>query len=245
MINCLLNSRIEVGYESNSEILDEDVNMYLCSLLESFKSSPLGSLRRELTSATDFDVFARVSQANSDRERFIIYKTNADCLLMSATVFPGLLESITTHRTVRRLSEREMLERAATYYSLASSYVQKCKKARSATGRALLKLSRYIEKYAEILTNVSLKNLKLVRRLSPGEEYHLTRSVESIKHEQEVEKVTDQFLEVYAAWMKTGAEDTRAELRKLASRLRKLTPDFKFRLPRKPKTSEAKLPKAA
>ena len=183
--------------------------MYLCSLLESFKTSPTGSIQKELVSAADFSVFASVTQASSDRERFIIYKTNADCLLMSATLFPGLLESITTHRTVKRLSEKEMLERAATYYSLASSYIQKCKKARSATGRALLKLSRYIEKYAEILTNVALKNLKLVRRLSPGEEYHLTRSMESLKHEQLVAEVTDRFLEAYTAWQKSGTEEER------------------------------------
>jgi hypothetical protein len=238
MMNCLLNSRIEVGFESNSEILDEDVNMYLCSLLESFKTSPCGSIKNEVVSAADFDVFALSSQAASDRERFIIYKTNADCLLMSATLFPGLLESITTHRTIRRMSEKEMLERAATYYALASSYVQKCKRARSALAKALLKLSRYIDKYSEILINLAVKNFKLMRQLSPGEEYHLSLSVESMKHEQEVVELTDRFLDAYGEWMKAGTKESRARVVKLAGRLRKLKPDFKFKLPKEPPNSE-------
>lgn len=78
MLNALLQSRIHVNLESTD---DEDVNMYLASLLHTYLSD--GIHANDTISSYDADV-VRNAVPGDLRTRYRVYRANADHALMHA-----------------------------------------------------------------------------------------------------------------------------------------------------------------
>src|SRR5262245_29828658 len=87
MINCLLYSRMETGLVSNQDFYDEDVNVYLAHLLHSFINPEYVEQSKKFLSKYDTDVFRRLANSSDARLKYLIYKTNADFLLVSIGIF--------------------------------------------------------------------------------------------------------------------------------------------------------------
>src|SRR2546430_15983052 len=87
MMNCILYSRIETGLESNGGGYDEDVNVYLAHLLQSFGDPAYVDNSRKYLSKYDAEVFQRLATCSDARLKYMIYKTNADFLLVSVGIF--------------------------------------------------------------------------------------------------------------------------------------------------------------
>ncbi|MCD4690752.1 hypothetical protein K8S17_04750, partial [bacterium] len=65
MLNCLLHSRIHTGIESNSDVYDEDVNVYLAHLLNS-QIDPVNMERvARYVASSDDELFRMVEAAPS------------------------------------------------------------------------------------------------------------------------------------------------------------------------------------
>lgn len=235
MLNCLLHSRIHTGIESNTDIYDEDVNVYLAHLLNSQIDPPNIERVSRYVASSDDELHRMAAAAASDRERYLAYKTNADYLLLSIAVFdtvdrprPNLPPALATPRQV-------YLARAATYYAHAASYACRINHGPNGISRVLQKLSDGFENYVRILTYMRGQYLGLLRRFSEGELFHLEREIDEIKRDEDIERVRDEFLEAYSAWMKPEPEKPREELReellRQAERLHEIDPTFDFRLP--------------
>ena len=83
MLNSLLQSRIETGEETTD---DEDVNVYLATLMHSFLDQSFQEEHGHLASTYSTDV-ARSADTNNLRHRYRVYRTNGDYALISTSDF--------------------------------------------------------------------------------------------------------------------------------------------------------------
>jgi hypothetical protein len=231
MLNCLLHSRVNIGIESNSEVYDEDVNVYLAHLLNAH-IDPRYLLRvSQYISPTDTDVAKSLCGDADCRRMYETYKANADFLLMAVSVFDLFDEPRHSRPHQLRTPKQVYIGRAAAYYSLASSYATKLARGESPIADTLLKLSEGIDDYVKILSYMRGQYLDFIRRYSTGELFHLDRALEEIEKDETIEELRNEFLDTYHAWMKTGEPGLRRKLEEQADLLREVDPTFQFTPP--------------
>ncbi len=231
MINCLLYSRMETGLVSNQDFYDEDVNVYLAHLLHSFINPEYVEQSRKFLSKYDSDVFRRMSTSTDARLKYLIYKTNADFLLVSIGIFDNA-NAAETHRSKLQPSEEAYIGRGKTYYHFAYSYAQQVHRKNAGVSEVLEKLSVGFDKYIRILSHMRGEYLDLMRRLSSGEVYHLERSVDEHQQQEMLRVKQDELLELYTRWRDEPSKETELNLERVVSEIRMLNPEFKFELPK-------------
>ncbi len=225
MMNCILYSRIETGLESNDGVYDEDVNVYLAHLLQSFADPGYVENSRRFLSKYDVEVFQRLNGSNDARLKYMIYKTNADFLLVSVGVFD---QPAGQGQKKFPPNEDATIGRGKAYYQFAYTYCQQLQKKGSAISEVLEKLSVGFEKYVKILSHLRGEYFDLADHFSNGEFYHLERAVDEEARRMQLRERQDRFLETYSEWRRTGNDELKAALQKQADEIRQLKPDFKF-----------------
>jgi hypothetical protein len=232
MINCLLYSRMETGLVSNQDYYDEDVNVYLAHLLHSFINPEYVEQSKKFLSKYDTDVFRRLSNCTDARLKYLIYKTNADFLLISIGIFDNpAAASAPKART--QPSEEAYIGRGKTYYHFAYSYSQQLHRKNAGVSEVLEKLSVGFEKYIRILSHMRGEYLDLMKRLSQGEVYHLERTVDEESQRELLRVKQDELLELYSAWRREPSSEIEENLQRVAGEIRQLNPSFKFELPKR------------
>ena len=232
MVNCLLYSRMETGLVSNQDFYDEDVNVYLAHLLHSFINPEYVEQSKKFLSKYDTDVFRRLSNTTDARLKYLIYKTNADFLLISIGLFDNPMGAA-AHRAKIAPSEEAYIGRGKTYYHFAYSYSQQVHRKNAGVSEVLEKLSVGFDKYLRILSHMRGEYLDLVKRLSQGEVYHLERSVDEDSQKELLRVKQDELLELYSAWKLEPSAATEESLERVVGEIRQLNPSFKFQLPKK------------
>jgi len=228
MMNCLLYSRIETGRESNTDEYDEDVNVYLAHLLNSFINPRYYRAAQKYITDYDTDVFSRLEKSKDARMKYTLYKTNADYLLLSMGIFSSGGPDSWRPRPPFKNGRRGKIRRGRTYYSFAFSYSQRITPRSSSITEVLGKLSRGFEKYVEILSHVRGEYFNLFDRLSEGEEYHILRSIDETEEKETLHRAQDEFLDLYREWKEHPGEGETRKLEVVCERLRALDPTFKF-----------------
>lgn len=231
MLNCLLHSRLHTGIESNSDYYDEDVNVYLAQLLNAqIDPKYLAEAAKHIT-ACDADLFRVVAKRCDPRRAYTLYKTNADFILIGASIFDlfeghqyGLAPSL-------RTPKHAYVGKAAAYYELASSYATRLGPAMLAAAAVLHKLSMGIDGYLKILSYMRGQYLDFIRRYTPGELFHLELAIREVEMEEAIDRRTDEFLETYHEWLRTGVDDLKTKLAEQAREIKQLDPTFHFNLP--------------
>jgi hypothetical protein len=231
MVNCLLYSRMETGLVSNQDCYDEDVNVYLAHLLHSFINPEFVEQSRRFLSKYDTDVFRRLSNSTDARLKYLIYKTNADFLLVSIGIFDNPMLPSGARRA--QPSEEAYIGRGKTYYHFAYSYAQQTHRKNAGVAEVLEKLSVGFEKYIRILSHMRGEYLDLMKRLSQGEVYHLERSVDEHAQQELLRLKQDELLELYAAWKSRPSPETEESLERVVDEIKALNPAFKFELPKR------------
>jgi hypothetical protein len=232
MINCLLYSRMETGLVSNQEFYDEDVNVYLAHLLHSFINPEYVEQSKQFLSRYDTDVFRRLSTSTDARLKYLIYKTNADFLLVSIGIFDNPMASA-ARSTKLQPSEEAYVGRGKTYYHFAYSYAQQVHRKNQGVSEVLEKLSVGFDKYITILSHMRGEYMDLLKRFSQGEVYHLERSVDEASQQEMLRLKQDELLELYTAWKQAPTTENEESLERVVSEIRQLNPEFKFELPRR------------
>ena len=232
MLNCLLHSRVQTGIESNTDFYDEDVNVYLAHLLNSYiDPKHLDRIESQLV-ALDPDLFRMIVDGADDRQRFELYRANADHLLISVAIFDVFDDHRQNRHPAFHVSKETYIARASSYYALASSYAAKLGRGSTGLSETLRKLSVGIENYVKILSYMRGHYLNLIRRYSAGELFHLERSIKEIERQQALEELRNEFLDTYNAWLKKGSPELKEKLAEQVRLLRELDPTFHFELPR-------------
>lgn len=229
MINCLLYSRMETGLVSNQDFYDEDVNVYLAHLLHSFVNPEYVEQSRKFLSKYDTDVFRRLANSTDARLKYLIYKTNADFLLVSIGIFDNPAAGIASRK---QPTEEAYIGRGKTYYHFAYSYSQQMHRRNQGVSEVLEKLSVGFEKYIRILSHMRGEYLDLVKRLSNGEVYHLERSVNEHSQQELLRVKQDELLELYSAWKTEPTPERVKSLERIVEEIQQLNPEFKFQLPK-------------
>ncbi len=231
MLNCLLHSRVNTGLESNTEFYDEDVNVYLAHLLNAHVDPKYLARTSACIALGDADLRRMIADANTDRQRFRIYKANADYLLMAVGVFDIFEDRHYNRLAALHIPKDAYIGRAAAYYELASSYASKVRRGANALSDVLHKLSFGIDNYVKILSYLRGEYLDFIRRYSPGELFHLDRAIKEIERNETIEQMRNDFLDTYQAWLKTGQSDLKARLIEQARLLKEIDPAFEFEPP--------------
>jgi hypothetical protein len=234
MVNCLLYSRMEVGMPSNEDVFDEDVNVYLANLLQSFMDPKYVEKNKRFLSKYDSEIFSRLARSTDARLKYTIYKTNADFLLISIGIFDNPRAIVTPSRPSKfDPSEEAYIGRGKTYYQFAYSYSQILHGKKSAISEVLEKLSVGFDKYIHILTYMRGEYLDLVRRLTAGEVYHLERIVDEERKNHEIRRKQNDLLDAYSKWMKSPSPELEEGIRKKVAEVREMDPSFNFPWPPK------------
>ena len=232
MINCLLYSRMETGLVSNQDFYDEDVNVYLAHLLHSFINPEYVEQSKKFLSKYDTDVFRRLSNSTDSRLKYLIYKTNADFLLISIGIFDNAAGG-GPGRAKLQPAEEAYIGRGKTYYHFAYSYAQQVHRKNQGVSEVLEKLSVGFDKYIRILSHMRGEYMDLLKRFSQGEVYHLERSVDETSQQEMLRVKQDELLEHYTAWKQEPTAEHEENLERVVCEIRRLNPEFKFELPRR------------
>lgn len=229
MMNCLMYSRLETGHTSNKVIYDEDVNVYLASLLASFMHPEFHARTRKYLSRYDSDLFEKIKDSSDVRLKYTIYKTNADFLLISIGIFknPDQLRPNGSDFLLQT-NEEAYMGRAKAYYQFAYTYSQSMFRRATAISEVLEKLSKGFEQYVEILSHMRGEYFNILDRLSSGDIYHLERSIDKFTSDKELKQLQDKFLDLYSQYMKSKDRKLKEKLRKLVRKIQQLDETFKF-----------------
>ncbi len=230
VMDSLLNSRIATGLESNTDVYDEDVNVYLALLLSSLVDAKYHSWMNQYVSAYESDIYERLQYTRDHYVKFITYKVNADYLLLSQGIFDAPRTALSTMDS----RSRDAVLRGKAYYQIAGTLTRQMREDRRALADVLMKLSEGYEKYLAILSYMRGEYLNIRKELSPGEIFHISRDIEGLAREESLRQRRDDFLDHYNSWKRSlGTRDEKAyesKLRQVAAELSAADPEFRFPL---------------
>ncbi len=236
MMRSLLHSRVDLGDTSEPGNEEEDVNVYLAHLLQSFGDPGYLEGAKPYLHRYDHEVFGRLSRSTDARLKYRIYKTNADFLLISIGIFDNPSQTLLNRlpgsgaagRRELEPTEEAIMGRGRTYYQFAYNYSQLVYRRKPAISEVLEKLSSGFDRYTRILAHLRGEYMDIIHELSRGEIYHLERTVNSEQKRQFLQDRQDAFLDAYAEWKRDPSDMRRDALDDAVTRLRELDPDFAF-----------------
>lgn len=228
MMHCLLYSCIDTGLLQKKDRYDEDVNVYLAQLLNSFINPDYVHRAKKSLSKYDTEVFRRLSTSSDARVKYTIYKTNVDFLLVSVGIFDNPSAILNKSKAKSQPSEEASIGRGKAYYHFAYSYSQQVHKKNPAVSEVLEKLSVGFDRYARILSHLRGEYVDIMKRLSKGEIYHLERTVDAEGKKDLLKQKQNLLLDIYSEWKKTGAQYLQKRLNQVVEEIRTLDPSFNF-----------------
>jgi hypothetical protein len=225
LMNCLLHSRLDSGNPSNNVRFDEDVNVYLAHLLDTFIDLPnrrVGKFRI----VSDHEVHREVSSTNDVRRRYQIYKTQADNILMALGIFENAALGRPSQADVYLASREMSMGRGKAYYRYAQSCSESLSRRRTGLSMVLEKLSSEFEVYVEVLNFLRDRYLHALEHISEGAFYHLERSLGEEVRDRELSRAWDEFLDLYSSYLENPRPDVRRRLEEMCSRIRSVDPSI-------------------
>lgn len=232
-MHCLLYSKVQTGLLSSRDYYDEDVNVYLAQLLNSFINPEYVERVKNSLSKYDTEMFQRLATSTDARVKYTIYKTKDDFLLVSIGLFDNPQTLSSRPRSKGQPVEEASIGRGKAYYHFAYTYSQQVHRKNPPISEVLEKLSTGFERYSRILSHLRGEYADIMRRLSKGEVYHLERTVDLEGRKELIKQKQNLLLDVYSEWKRTGSEHLQKKLDKLAEEIRALDPSFAFTI-RKP-----------
>ncbi len=223
LLNALLKSRSSCQLASNQDRFDEDVNIYLAHLLFAASLPDYqNAIRRYLTK--NVSEITDLVERNEDRIiRYFIYKVNADHLMIQLGIFQNLENGHVYGKT-----QRQFVSMAQNYYRQAATYNKKIYRRETAVGSVLEKLSGGFDQYQTILRNVRKDFFHFSNHFHDEPFQKFCSDVSRYEREIKLNDAMDQFLDSYAQWVRTKAQDAKLNLLHHAKKLQMIDPNFLF-----------------
>ncbi len=176
MIEALLRSRQSVGLETGCHRPDEDVNMYLATLL--CRYAECGKLHADFIVPYESDLHERVKAAGECRAKYMIYRHNADHLLLSLGLFGNAwLRSDRAHVCPWAPDRNTVIGRGKNYYGMASTYATRLGEGQRGLDDVMAKLEIGFEDYLAILETMRGEQFNLRQIFTVGEWYHFCKEL--------------------------------------------------------------------
>jgi hypothetical protein len=231
MITSVLKSRTETGLESNTLYYDEDVNVYLAGLLAAYVNPAYTEWTAPFISRFDTDV-ATMARGSREREKYWIYKVNADHLMVTLGIFEAPSDpTLPVVPAARPPQHRVYVGRGGTYYELAASYGRALARRPTASIEVLEKLSRGFEGYVTILNYLRSHYFNLIDRLGHRGLDAIHNLIDEEARSTELKARVDRLLDLYSEWRRTGDPALRPPIQEAVEAIRALKPEFRFDLP--------------
>lgn len=231
VLDSLLKSRIDCGFESNSEQYDEDVNVYLVHLLSSLVR---GFWLGQPTAERDIDVFEQVRDSTDPRLKYGVYRANADYLLLSTSLFTRTPYVEREGQRTFHGSVRDRIGRGKAYYHFASMFHERVRASSPVVARVLQHLSRDFERYVDVLFHMRGEYFHLYERLKEDQLMSLQEDLfktPSGDDKTVLGSLRDEFLDAYWLWHQKPTVVSRHQLAEAISRLQAVDPGFEFEIP--------------
>jgi hypothetical protein len=228
MMNNLLHSRMEAGFPSNDACFDEDVNVYLASLLTSFifpRSDDDGA--RGLLPG-DASLFEAAEAASGTREKYQMYRRSADRILISLGIFKNARLNRPHSVPHLALPDAAYIGRGKSYYAIARAYAAQVYRRNTAIGDILGKLSDNFERYLGVLSLMGGEHLNIFKQLSAGELFHLESAPHPEETSTDLSTRYDRFLDLYSNYLKERSSRTKETLIEAVREIRAIDPSFEF-----------------
>lgn len=178
VIEALLRSRLSAGLQTGCHRPDEDVNMYLAALLCRYAEGEAPGTGDDLIIPYAADLAERVRSARECRTKYLIYRRNADHLLVSLGIFGNAwLRGGTSGAFPWAASRAESIGRGKSYYARAASYASRLADGRRGLDELLAKLDIGFEEYLRILETLRSEAFNLRQIFTVGEWYHFCREL--------------------------------------------------------------------
>jgi hypothetical protein len=227
MMNSLLHSRMEAGFPSNDLCFDEDVNVYLASLLTSLIFPRNGDGAPGILSG-DASLFEAAETAPGAREKYRLYRRSADSLLVSLGIFKNARLKRPDSVPHLAMSDAAHIGRGKSYYAIARAYAAQVNRGNTAIGDVLGKLSEHFERYLGVLSVMGGEHLNIFKQLSDGELFHLESAPRPAEKTAELALRYDRFLDLYSSYLAGKSARSREALVEAVREIRALDPSFEF-----------------
>ena len=219
--DCFHKSRLETGLETLDEpdyvefegrkvdFCEDFVNVYLVDILTSFAKPSHQARIAGFLSDYDTDLIQRIEASPRDtRQKFELYKANADTLLLVGGIFDP------------RGEREEETNKARHYYSFAASYLRNLRMGQLTPNvLTLKKISGGFDRYIRILRHMAKHHFHITPMFNEGELLEFSRDIE-------YDCTMDQFLEACSQWKSTKDDSVKQRAIDLAARLTELNPDL-------------------
>jgi len=238
MVQWLLRARQRLGAPSNTPAFDEDVNIYLGHLLLAAFDPRYRELCNRYVASRDIDVFQQAAHTDLPQLKSLIYRLNADHLLLIVSVFRP-----PPARTGPATPAGEEAPRAAqegygrTYYRFAAAYAKQRQPSSPGVSEVLDKLSGDFDKYAQVLTEVRQDYFHFLESIARREFGQLLDELAAHERRLLVRRLRDAFLDAYSQWRRSPAPAQQQRLTEAAEALRRADPTFQYTPPAPPTTS--------
>ena len=224
LVESVLKSRIQLGLHDDQGHSDEDVNIYLAFLLLEASYPAYGERAKQLTSPRNTDIFKMIEGSQDNYFKYLVYKTNADYLLLSLSIFQHAEGGGRTEFFDKSHASYEGYGK--TYYQFASEYDRLLHRKVTALGIILHKLSESFMQYEQILVNVREAYLKFLQ----GREEQFSqflKELDALRELFHLREKQDLFLDTYSEYLKTKDPGLKEKLFALGKEIERLDPSFR------------------
>ena len=239
MIKWLLRARHRLGTPSNTPACDEDVNIYLGHLLLAAIDPPYRELCNRYVGLRDIDVFQQATQTDLPQLKSLIYRLNADHLLLIVSVFQPSAEfpsrAIPVGDELLRASQETY---GRTYYQFAAAYAKQRQPQSLGVSEVLEKLADDFDTCALVLTEVRRDYFHFLEAVAGRQFAQFTREVAAHERDATIQQARDLFLDAYSRWRQSPTDDHQQRLTAAAAALQRLDPAFHY-TPAVPPSSSA------
>ncbi|MBL8026481.1 MAG: hypothetical protein JNL74_08715 [Fibrobacteres bacterium] len=230
-LNAVISARMETGLRSNTLELDEDVNVYLAGMMIRFAEGRAMLGRNPYNVMKESEIIAAQESRKDIRERYWLYKENAEAILFNITIMGGIEKDLTGAKSWMALGEDVYLARCRSYFAMAASYARQTAKKEYAIAVAMEKIVENFTVYLNILYHIRDHYFRFEDKFTDGEWFHFVHK--NIIHKPGVDskvyvQLMDSFLEKLSLWKKTHANEDRDLLRIMAAELKRLNPEFTY-----------------
>ncbi len=169
------------GLRMNDMAFDEDVNVYISGLLSgATKSAVFHQRLARYVRGTELGVHKLVDDVRDRAFKFMVYRTNADHILLRLGVFDHFRENFT--------GTFADITRGKRYYAFAAGYLGEINGRRSALQDVIEKMSVRFDDYYEILSTMTRKYIEFMQQLTASDEAGIYRGVKrAIKQMRQAE----------------------------------------------------------
>ncbi len=221
LLNAYLQSRIDTDHESDG---DEEVNVYLAGLLHSLVDGRFYADNVDHLASSPLDVCQKADECGTNRGKTDVYRTNADHRLMAFGLFAGFGDHVSYYRRAMTPDEA-YIEEARQFYRWAALFSNRLPPRYRGLAVTLEKLAEGFGTYHAILGHMAANHMDLMRRLSPGQMWHLERDAQTGALPQIEALVLDRMLDAYNRWRLEPNETTRKQLLEASEPYHQIRPD--------------------